>query len=80
MDQSRASWNQIAAWLSRVEALARFASPSLKVKMRDDERVGGVDMALEGGFQVVELARGDELLCQEPFREILDEIEQRSRI
>ena len=61
MDQSRVSWNQIAAWLSRVEALTRFASPSLKVEMRYDERGRVGKMPGEIGLQTGKLWLADQL-------------------
>ena len=71
MDQSDASWKQMAAWLSRVEALARFASPRLKVEMRDDERVRVGKMPGEIGLQTGQLWLADQSLRDESLAQVL---------
>ena len=61
----------MAAWLSRVEALARFASPGLKVEMRDDERVRVGKMPREVGLQTGKLWLADQSLRDESLAQVL---------
>ena len=61
----------MAAGLSRVEALAQFASPSLKVEMRDDERVRVGKMSGEIGLQTGKLGLANQSLRDESLAQIL---------
>ena len=51
--------------------LARFASPSLKVEMRDDERVWVGKMPGEIGLQIGQLGFADQSLRDESLAQVL---------